>query len=47
MDLNLLKTNSVNFSEVFVNVEFRAIIKIRNHFFNWFENSIVGPAIQN
>lgn len=36
-DENLSK---VNFSELYVTIEFKAIMKIKLHFFRWFEDLI-------
>lgn len=44
---NWLKPNQIDFQELFVTIEYRAICKIRQHFFSWIENKLVGPAIKN
>lgn len=40
-----LNTNQVNFSDLFAQIEMRAILKIRIHFFSWVENGLVGPVL--
>lgn len=47
MNENWLKANSVDFATLFATIEYRAVIKIRLHFFNWVENDLVRPAIEN
>jgi hypothetical protein len=42
-----LNTNEVNFADLFAHIEMRAVIKIRIHFFNWVENGLVGPVLEN
>jgi hypothetical protein len=40
-----LNTNQVNFADLFAQIEMRAILKIRIHFFSWVENGLVGPVL--
>lgn len=45
IDDEWLKPTFVDFDELFIQVEMRAILKIKIHFFNWVENDLVEPAI--
>lgn len=47
MNENWLKGNSVDFADLFAGIEYRAVIKIRLHFFEWVENGLIRPAIDN
>ncbi len=42
-----LKPNQIDFAELYISIEMVAITMIRSHFFNWFQNSVVGPAIEH
>ena len=44
---DLLKANSIDFAEIYVGVEMIAVIRIRTHFFNWVENTLVASAIEH
>jgi len=42
-----LRANSIDFAEIYVGVEMIAIVRIRTHFFNWVENTLVASAIEH
>jgi hypothetical protein len=45
IDNEWLKPSFVDFDELLIHVEMKAILKIKIHFFNWVENGLVEPAI--